>query len=209
MYPDRKIVVYLGYPSEVAAKPPRWIETLVRSEVENENSPYHFYLSGGSVTKGLLQILRGRAASALTAQKMSMKLVQGYTSRLLDLLMSPDIEKILQLVQESARSTEYRILLDLWVLSRSDVYVVDCDLLGRGRSGMETVYAHDSLRTVGVSDSPILDLWYQYHLDSIVKSQMCFSHLETLRHAILAARGTSSPSPAQEKPEEAPVTPQE
>lgn len=188
-YSDDKILVYVGYPSEVVSGPPAWAESLLRREVQSpDDSPYRFFLSGGTVTPQLLTLLSTRAEKRNGAQQMAMKLAQGYTSRLIDALLSPNIEKLILLVKENPLSTEYRLLLDLWVLSRSDIYVVDCELLGRARCGMETVYAHYCTKTVGIADSPLLDPWFQYHLDAMVKSQMCFSYLETLRLAILADR---------------------
>lgn len=193
-YSDDKILVYLGYPTEVISHPPGWMNALLRAEVSDPgNSPYRFYLSGGSLTPQLLSLLQTRAENRTAAQQMAMRLAQGFTSRLLDALLSPGIDRLSALVQENPLSTEYRLLLDLWVLSRSDVYVVDCDLLGRGRCGMEAVYAHHLAKTVGVSDSPVMDPWFQYHLDVIVKSQMCLPYLGTLRHAILASRAAPVP----------------
>ncbi len=200
-YADEKVVVYIGYPSEVLAKPPSWIDSVLRAEAQDAaNSSFRFFLSGGSLTPQLLELLKSRSSSQTGAQLMSLKLAQGYTSRLVDALLSPEIEKLAILATENPLSTEYRILLDLWVLSRSDVYVVDCDLLGRARCGMEAVYAHHCVKTVGVSDSPVQDPWYQYHLDAIVKSQMCLTYLRMLRPAVLASRARFSDKsePAEE-----------
>ena len=189
IYPDDTIIVYAGYPAELVSSPSAWIEALLASEVRDPSkSPFSFYLSGGAVTPHLLSLLRGRATSRACAQKMALKLALGYTSRLIEALLSPDVEKLVSLVRESPLSIEYRILLDLWVLSRSDIYLVDTVLLGRGRCGMEAVYAHSCLCTAGIADSPVLDLWFQYHLDSIVKSQFASSHINLLRKAILADR---------------------
>jgi hypothetical protein len=189
MYSDDKVVVYLGYPAEVSPSPPRWMDSLTLTESRNlVASPYRFYLSGGIVTNQLLEVLKNRASNIEVAQKLCLRLTNGYTSRLIDSILSPSIELCVKRCQENPLSTEFRVLLDLWVMSRSDVYVVDCDLLGKGRLGMETVYAHDCIKTVGVSDSPVLDPWYQYHLDSIIKSQMCLSFLTDLRPLLLSRR---------------------
>lgn len=188
MFSDNKVVVYLGYPSEDEPIP-GWMHPMLQLEQQNPgSSDFHFYLSGGAVTPSLLPTLLSRANEAGPAQLLAMKLAQGYTTRLVDALLSPNLENISKLAAGSPRSTEYRILLDLWVLSRSDVYVVDCELLGRGSCGMEAVYAHHCVRTVGVSDSSSIDPWYQYHLDLLVKSPMAMETLKDLRHTLLAGR---------------------
>lgn len=192
-YTDDKIIVYLGYPVEVHEKPSSWIGSMLRSEsTDIPNSPFRFFLSGGVVTSALLELLKSRAAVTGTARSLAVKLSQGYPARLIDSLLSPEIEQVLSYVAGSPLSTEYRILLDLWVLSRSDVYLVDCDLLGRARCGMEAVYAQHCVPTVGISDSPVVDPWFQYHLDALIKSQMALSHLHLLRSAILERRTLES-----------------
>jgi hypothetical protein len=209
-FSDDKIVVYIGYPVEVISKPPSWVDSLLRSESQDPaNSPFRFFLSGGALTPPLLEVLKSRGEERVSAQRMAMKLAQGYTSRLLDAILSPDIVKLAALANENPLSTEYRLLLDLWVLSRSDVYVVDCDLMGRARCGMEAVYAHHVTKTVGVADSPVMDPWFQYHLDVLVKSQMCMPFLTSLRHAILASRVSSGASGATQDAKETSDTPEQ
>lgn len=192
-----KILVYLGFSVE-NGEPPHWAASLVRSLPAD--SPYIFFFSGGVLTPQCVELLQSRAG-AVSAQQLAMKLVHGSVSRLVPHITSPKIEQIYKSTQDAPLSTEYSVLLDLLVLSRSDVYVVDCDVLTRGRLGMEAAYAHGIVRTVGVSDTPVLDRWYQYHLDVILKSHSLFSYLELLRHDILRIR-SSRPANAPEKPQE-------
>lgn len=171
-------VVYISYPSDLRP-PPSWISPLISTE----DSPFKFYFSGGTIHPSLLPILVSRSSDKSTAQKIAMKLAQGYTTRLVDSILSSDIENIQKLTTSSPQSTEYRILQDLWILSRSDVFVVDCDLAGYARGGMETSYAQGCLQTIGVSDCAIIDPWYQYHLDMIVKSPLVRSTLNLLHRS--------------------------
>src|SRR5690349_12019353 len=102
VYPDDKVLVYIGYPSEVVGEPPSWVDSLLAAEQKNkESSPFRFYLSGGSITEEAFTLLKGRGPISRTALSMSMKLAQGHTSRLVDPLRSPGIEKLATLAQES------------------------------------------------------------------------------------------------------------
>lgn len=178
MFSDKKTVVYISYPSDVSPAP-HWTSPLIGGD----ESPFVFYFSGGAVHPSLLPVLLSRSIEKAVVHKLVLKLSQGYTTRLIDSLISDDFERIVKLVKENPQSTEYRILQDLWVLSRSDILVVDCDLPSYARCGMEVVYAHNCVKTLGVSDSSWLDPWYQYHLDMIVKSPLVPSTLNLLREA--------------------------
>jgi len=180
------LLVYVGHPC-VRNAIPSWSSTLV----SQEGLTVIPYLPGLKISEELISLLKVRAVETSQAHKLCMKLSQGYTSRLLDSLLSPDIDHIVSLAASNPNSVEYRILLDLWVLSRSDVYVVDCDLLGFGRMGLETAYAHGILRTVGVSDGSYLDPWYQYHLDVVVKSRKLLEYLVSTQHHLCAPKSSA------------------
>jgi len=187
-FTDDKIVVYLGYPAE-SSDVPHWMSSLLQKEMtEKESHPYRFFISGGSVTPELLSVLKGRGEQVAQAHEMSIRLSRGFPSRLIDALVSPDIEKISNLALSNPGSSEFRVLLDLYVLSRSDIYFVDCNLMGGGRCGMELVYSHDMIPTIGVSDSLSIDPWYHYHTDLLVKSQMAALYLDKSREHILYSR---------------------
>lgn len=187
---DDKILVYLGYPADYTSIP-LWMSYLLKGETEDkEDHPYRFYVSGGSLTEEALALLSSRSADTEQAQLMSLRLSRGVPSRLIDPLMSIDIANISSLAKENPSSPEFRILLDLYVLSRSDIYLLDCNLLGGGRCGMELAYSHDSIPTVGVSDACSVDPWYHYHVDMISKSVLVPSHLAAYRSLILSSRHT-------------------
>lgn len=193
-FTDDKLVVYLGYPAEVSDIP-KWMSSLLRSEMENAaDSPFRFYLSGGSVTPELLSLLETRGTVSDQAQAMSIRMSRGFPSRLIDALLSPDVAKIVDMANKNPNSVEFRVLLDLYVLSRSDVYLVDCNLLGGGRCGMEVVYSHDTIATLGVVDSSSVDPWYHYHIDLMLKSQMVSSYLNLVRENVLSSRLSLSKS---------------
>ena len=190
MYNDDNTVVYLSYPADLGP-PPRWMDNLLGIDKKDPNSSFRFYLSGGLIHPTLLPVLTSRGDNNKSAQLLAMKLAQGYTTRLVDSVLSRDIDKIALLASENPFSTEYRLLQDLWVLSRSDIFVVDCDSLGRARCGMESVYAHNCVRTLGVSDSSSFDPWYQYHLDSMVTSPRAFDAINRIRLASSSATSIS------------------
>lgn len=171
---DAKTVVYVSYPLE--EKMPSWVSSLM----ESKDSPFLFYLGGGIIHPSLLPTMKSRAENTSIAHKLTMKLAYGYTTRLIDMVLSSNLEKIHTTVLANPHSTEFRLLQDLWVMSRSDVFVVDCSMPGSAKEGMETLYAHSCLKTVGVNDSSTLDPWYQYHLDMVVKSPMVQSTLNLL-----------------------------
>lgn len=185
------MLVYVGH-SCIGGPIPSWPSTLVAQD----GLVFTPYFSGGKLSDDLLSLLRSKASETAQAHKLCMKLAQGYTSRLIDSLLSPDIDRISSLVSANPYSVEYRILLDLWILSRSDVYVVDCDQLGFGRLGLEASYAQGILRTVGVHDGSYLDPWYHYHLDVVVKSRKLLEYLVSTQHHLCSQKSSDMTSSA-------------
>lgn len=173
-------VVYLGYPAENSPLP-KWIEDCCAQEQTSGDSyPYMFYLSGGAPTPRLQSYLGSLEGAPSTAQLLCSKIAVGSTSsRFVDTLCYSDFSSVYSLVSESPRSSEFRVLFDLFVLSRSSLLVLDTDLMGYGRGGMEAVYAHGIIPTLGVSDSTLVDPWYKIHLDFLVKSSSVLSSFPT------------------------------
>jgi len=172
-------IVYLGYPAESSSLP-QWVEGCCAQEQKSGDAyPYMFYISGGAVTPRLHEYLGGLKVPSI-AHRLCSKLAVGSTSaRFVDPLVSADFESLYSMVSESPKSSEFRVLFDLYVLSRSSLLVLDTDMVGYGRGGMEAAYAHGIIPTLGVSDSPLVDPWYKIHLDFLVKSSAVLSSFPT------------------------------
>lgn len=178
---ERILAVYVGYPADLQQLPSAWTEALFRAEAEG--APLRFFVSGGSLTDNLQKELARREAPDRFSF-LSGFLSNSYAGRLLPALRTEKVQVIAATAAGTAGpvSSELRVLADLWVLSRADVYLVDCDSVGRGRCGMETLYAEMmGLTTIGVTDTPVLDPWYQYHLDMIIKPYAALRNLFGIR----------------------------
>lgn len=181
MMDERILVAYVGYPADLQQQPATWTEDLFRAEADG--APFRFFVSGGSLTEGLqTELARRDAPDRFTF--LSALLAKAYAGRLLPALTAEKVQNIAATAAGPA-SSELRVLADLWVLSRADVYIVDCDSVGRGRCGMETLYAEMmGLTTVGVTDTPNLDPWYHYHLGRIIKPHTALRSLCEIRDSL-------------------------
>jgi len=168
-------LVYLGYPS-LSSSPPLWVEKLCEEEQSSEDFPYMFYLSGGVPTPRVLSTIDEGSAYPCSS-RLCDRLSHTSLARFTGPLFEKKLSDVSSLAQESPNSTEFRLLLDLWLLSRASAYVVDTDILGYGRCGIEVSYAGGSMPTIGVSDRSVVDPWYQYHVDCLVKSSKVLSSL--------------------------------
>jgi len=169
-------LVYVGYPS-LYSSPPSWVNDLCKEEQQGgEDYPYLFFLSGGVPTPRMLGLFEDKTDIPVTAQKISSKAAFG-PSRLVDPLLSMSLADVWSAVQESPDSPEFRILLDLWAISRSYAYLLDMNVPGRGSTGIGLSYASGVIPVMGVCDSSIVDPWYQYFSDVLVKSPSVSSSL--------------------------------
>lgn len=160
------LVAYIGYPADLYSSPPHWAGGLLGAQ--QDGSTLRSFVSGGSLSDSLYEELSTRDVSS-RLERLEAALHGSYTSRLLG-PMGQGLADLRDILGSSHTSAELSILANLWVMVRSDVFLVDCDLSGRGSCGMETLYADIiGLVTVGVADSPSLDPWYFYHLSRIVK----------------------------------------
>lgn len=196
---ERILVVYVGYPADLQQQPAAWTEDLFRAEAEGAS--LRFFLSGGGLTENLQKELARREAPDRFSF-LSGLLSKAYAGRLLPSLMTEKVQAIAETAGGPA-SSELRVLADLWVLSRADVYLVDCDSVGRGRCGMETLYAEMmGLTTIGVTDTPILDPWYHYHLGRVIKPHDALRNLLEVRDSLeVSGAKLDSVEPEKEKGE--------
>lgn len=196
---SQNLVVYLGYPNDLMAQPAPWTNTLFK--VAAEGQPFSFFVSGGRITDSLREELRSRDALA-RLEFISSVLSRSYAGRLVPALAKEKVETIAEMASGPAE-TELRVLADLWVLSRADVYVVDCDAVGRGRCGVETLYADLlGLETIGVTGTPIMDPWYHYHLGRIVKPHAVLDHLWQIRASLRVEEVVEDADLAENAPHE-------
>lgn len=168
-------LVYLSYPEEGLHATPLWVKDLLDTASEE----VVFHVSGMTPSLSVSKLLEARMEGS-KVNEMVVRLAQGTTRRLIDSLVSMDLSKILYMQESQPQSVEFHVLRDLWILSRSDVYVVDTDILGRAKCGVEVSAIHGIIPTLGVSDSFILDPWFIYYLDGFVKSTMVSSKLRDL-----------------------------
>lgn len=175
-------LVYLSYPSEVpSVSIPQWASSLISSP---KSSNLRIYVPGQSITPELREELSARKNGSEIVHSFCTRLARGYSTRLIDGLVKGDPELIIKAVSASPLSVELRLLQDLWILSRADVLLMDCDYLGRGRSGTEALLAHGLIPSIGITDSVLIDPWLYYLLDSTVKSHLCLDSLLSLLSGI-------------------------
>lgn len=158
-------VVYIGYPCE-SHNTPSWADDLI-SKLKDSCC---FYLSGGQIVPSTLSQLSTHVVSASRVERLSSMFSGRYLSRLLPTLLEATGEKISSYTLQNPVNIESLVLQDLWVMLRSDYFVADLDLLGRGRVGMELTYASVlGLKTVGVTQCVVADPWSCYHVDKTCK----------------------------------------
>tara|TARA_Y100000310_G_scaffold230414_1_gene232832 strand:+ start:386 stop:901 length:516 start_codon:yes stop_codon:yes gene_type:complete len=120
---------------------------------------YTFYASSGSVSPSLPSSVSGRDPS-LRLEKAAPLFDGTYVSRLFDAVMSSSFEDIVA-SRDSDPSTENTVLMDLWILCRSDVVVSE---FGQSFSSSEITYAgFMGIPSIGVLNTSFINPWDSYH----------------------------------------------
>jgi hypothetical protein len=158
-------VVYVGYPCD-SRDVPAWVEEMISHSKDSAA----FYLSGGQIVPQTLSAIATRTVSPSRVERLSTLASGRYSARLIPTLLEGRGDKISAYAMQNPVNIEGLILQDLWVLLRSDYFVVDLDSVGRGRVGMELAYASTlGLKIIGVSQCAVADPWMTYHVDRICK----------------------------------------
>lgn len=191
---DRKLLTYVGYPSDLYPQPPSWANRLF--EASSQGEPFRFFVSGGRITDTTRDELARR--DTLRVENLAQALQGSYPSRIVPAIATENLESISSLAAGTA-SSELRVLADLWVMARADVCLFDCDSLGRARCGLEISYANLlGVETLGVTDLPSLDPWLHYHVGRIVRPHDILHHL---RQILGSTEALEAREDAREAPE--------
>lgn len=197
---DRKLLIYVGFPCDLTPQPSAWANRLFHSVAQGD--PFRVFVSGGSFTDETKEELASRQ-TVNRIDRLDKFLEGAYPSRLVPSLQAETLENIVKLTDPPSASSEFRVLTDLWVLARADVYLGDLDLLGRGRCGMELLYANVmGVETVGVSDTSAQDPWTHYHLGRTVRPHDVLPHLWQIRDHLEVVDAKIAEREAEEGPPE-------
>lgn len=177
----RSLLVYLGYPADLHPNMPTWSERLFHET--QEGAPFHYFVSGGVINEGTMETLKERETKRIG--KLARALEGTYQARMLGSLQQMTPDEVASQLSSGILSSEGRVLADLWVMARADVYLVDCDAVGRARTGMEALYATlMGLESIGVTDTPTQDPWFHCHLGRLVRPHDILSHLWQVRDSL-------------------------
>jgi hypothetical protein len=158
-------VIYVGYPCD-SRDVPTWVEETIAQFKDRAA----FYLSGGQIVPQTMVELASRSVSASRVERLSTVASGRYSARLTPSLLEARGDKISAYAMQNPFNIEGLVMQDLWVLLRSDYFVVDLDSLGRGRVGLELAYASMlGLKTIGVTQCAVADPWMTYHVDRVCK----------------------------------------
>ena len=164
----------------ISLRSPITDDSWVSSLLSMKNLDNHcFYLSGGSLHPSVAGELDTRV-SVLPPKLISL-LETTYQSRILDSLSTISVDEIVSL-SNTTLSPEMQVLVDLWVLVRSDVHLSE---MGPSYSGIDATYATLlGLEVAAVMSGSFVDHWTSCHVKHICRPYDVYSCLANIHSGI-------------------------
>jgi len=157
-------VIFLSYAIETEAQAPFWVQQL-RAVEKQANTSLLLYVTGTRPSEEVLVALRQRPASQLLPAQLAQLGLPQFVRPLQE--RTPD--SILSEFLRRSDSMEFRVLWDLFVLSRSSALVADLNTPSC-RGGVELALASGCIPVIGVNDSLQLDPYAGLLVDVLVRS---------------------------------------